>query len=143
MGPYLPLDQHFAIGNFIRDALLGRPIAVKGNGSPYRSYLYAADLAIWLWTIFLRGRSCQPYNVGAADSCTIAELAKQVAELGGNVPVMIAQPTCASVLPERYVPDVSLAFGELGLNAWIPLEQAIEKTISWQRKAMASNAKVA
>lgn len=128
VGPGLPLDTHFAIGNFIRDALRGGPIKVNGDGTPYRSYLYAADLTIWLWRILFSSQSCRPYNVGSAEAYTISEIARKVAGIMGNIPVVIARPALEGAIPERYVPDVARSAEELGLRAWVTLEQAIQST---------------
>lgn len=132
IGPYLPLDIHFAIGNFIRDGLKGGPIQVNGDGTPFRSYLYMADLAIWLWTILFRGAKCQPYNVGSDIEYRIAELANQAANQFQPRPcVQIAHAPLPGARAERYIPAVQLAQDKLGLEVWIPLKEAIRRTIQW------------
>ena len=93
LGPHLPLDAHFAAGNFLRDALEGRPIVIQGDGAAYRSYLYAADLMVWLWTILFRGASCRAYNVGSETAIDIVHLAKCIAEIvAPGTPVEIRTP---------------------------------------------------
>ena len=141
LGPYLPLDAHYAAGNFIRDALAGGPVRVTGDGTPVRSYLYAADMAVWLWTILLRGQSGRAYNVGSEDRFKLATLARLIAGEGGidpaarAVPVVIEKPVDLDwVLSEHYVPNTSRARCELGLRQNTELIDAIRRTAAWHRQ---------
>lgn len=138
VGPYLPLDSGFAIGNFIRDGLQGKTIKVKGDGTPYRSYLYAADLAVWLWTILFKGTSARPYNVGSDQSVSIQEMAVLVADAFAGIDVKIAKQKVPGRPAQRYVPSIQRAKTELGLGLTIQLPEAIDRTIQWHRTSMES-----
>jgi nucleoside-diphosphate-sugar epimerase len=132
VGPYLPLERHFAVGNFIRDRLAGGPVAIAGDGTPRRSYLYGADLAVWLWTILLRGRPTRPYNVGSERARSIEETARGVAEVEPPaMPVTRGKTAMPGLAPVRYVPDTTRARTELGLDEWIGFEDGVRRTLRW------------
>ena len=135
MGPHLPLHAHFAAGNFLCDALENRDVAIAGDGTPLRSYLYAADLAIWLWTILLRGEPGRAYNVGSEQAVSIQALAEAtVSAVNPGLRVRVAQPPPpAEIPPPRYVPSTQRARAELGLAAWIGLDESIRRTAVWHR----------
>lgn len=132
VGAHLPLDTHFAAGNFIRDAIAGKTIEIRGDGTPLRSYLYAADLVVWLLAILLDGAPNRPYNVGSDQAISIADLARTVADAAGGGEIHIHQmPSGAPA--ERYVPSIARAREELGLDAWTPLPDAFRRSIAWAR----------
>ena len=138
VGPHLPLNQHFAIGNFIADALAGRDIAIRGDGTPVRSYLYAADLAVWLWTLLFRGAETGSnpavFNVGSGHAISIHDLAQEVVEvLAPDRKVTIAGETAIGAKRIQYVPDVYRSETVLGLRETINLREAIRRTAAWYR----------
>jgi len=131
VGPYLPLNIHYAVGNFIKDALSGGPIVINGDGNPYRSYMYAADLAIWLWTILFKADSFAIYNVGSENPVSIKTVAETVAQCFKptlEVKVM-GRPDPAK--RNRYVPSTKLAQEKLKLRQMISFKDSIQRTIEY------------
>ncbi len=138
VGPHLPLDVHFAIGNFLRDALAGGPIRVSGDGTPFRSYLYAADLAEWLVTILLRGRPGRAYNVGSEEAVSIRDLADRVADVmaaersdRNRLRVWVAKEPEPGAPAARYVPSCGRCREEQSLAPRTPLDDAIARSLRW------------
>ena len=125
VGRFLDRNAHFAIGNFIRDALAGNDIVVKGDGSPIRSYLYADDLVEWLFAILERGESGRVYNVGSDEAISIRDLACLVRDelkSTGKVKILgnhlVGAANC-------YVPNVDRIRSELGVSVKTGLRESI------------------
>jgi dTDP-glucose 4,6-dehydratase len=133
LGPHLPLDTHFAAGNFLCDALASRDIHIASDGRAVRSYFYPTDLAIWLWTMLFRAPPLRPYNVGSDHAVSILELAEAIrAEVSPAIEINIDRPA-GNEPAVRYVPAISRARTELGLRQTVYLEEAIRRTAAWHR----------
>ena len=128
IGPYLPRDQHFAVGNFLGDGLAGRPVVVKARHPVIRSYMHADDLVRWLMTIMDRaGSDCPIYNVGSNVGVDVACVAERIARQC-SVTVQLPEQTARPV--DRYVPATARAARELGLRLDLDLDAAIDATIT-------------
>ena len=115
-GPNLPLDANYAVGNFVRDAMAGGPVTISGDGTPYRSYLYAADLAIWLWVLLVRGESGTAYNVGSPHEISISDLARKVVEVVSPGTEILTGTGQSSELPLLFMYPPRIARPSLASN---------------------------
>lgn len=131
LGPHLALDIHFAAGNFIRDAIAGRPIVIRSTGQACRSYIYLSDLTAWLWRQLAVGAPGSIYNMGSEEWVSLRDLARITSEVVGKGEYQILGLADAGWNPGRYVPDTSLVQRELGVRLTVPLEEAIRRTALW------------
>ncbi len=131
IGPGIPLDIHYAAGNFIRDAIAGGPIVVNGGGREIRSYMYMSDLVIWLWTILLNGMPGSAYNVGSDTEIRIKDLAEIIARnFNPALEVSIQNDIGAGNL-NRCIPSIEKAKRYLGLKISVELGLAIKRTLNY------------
>lgn len=135
-GPGLPLNGKFAFGNFMQDALAGRPVVVTGDGTPVRSYLHAIDLTVWLWTMLVRGVAGRAYNLGSEHPVTLRELAVEIAGEFSLPEVRVLQSPQPGQFAHRYVPSTARARSELGLRQTIELKEAIRRFAKWWSKGV-------
>ena len=131
-GPLLPLDRHFAIGNFVRDAMNNQVIVIRGDGTPLRSYLDETDMATWLIEMIHRGQSDSIYHIGSEHEITISDLAQLVSShytRMTNIPCSIQVMGQSSGLDgiSRYVPDTLATRSALKTHETVTLEESIDK----------------
>ncbi|MBK8805009.1 MAG: NAD-dependent epimerase/dehydratase family protein [Fibrobacteres bacterium] len=133
VGPLLLLNTHFAIGNFIGDALAGRTIRILGDGTTVRSYQYAADMAAWNWILLASGRDATAYNVGSDRAVSTRELAEIVSKIGAGAGFEVLGKPDPARRVDVYVPSVDRFVEEFTMAPQTDLETAISRTIAWNR----------
>lgn len=135
VGPYLNLNIHYAIGNFISDCLHKKDIIIKGDGTPLRSYLYTADLVLWLLTILLKSENKEIYNVGSMKEISIYQLAKIISEqFEYKTNIKVLSKENIGIAPTMYMPDNRKIISMLGVKENYKIESMIKKTILWNKE---------
>lgn len=133
-GPFLPLDGHFALGNFVHSVLNEEKIIVKGTGTDSRSYMYGADLIIWLISILLYGKNKEVYNVGSNEMVTIKGLAEMINSLGeGQGFEVLGKSDVVALGSNSYVPNIEKAKNDLGLDLKFPLTHGLQRMLDFYK----------
>ena len=92
------------------------------------------DLAVWLWTVLLRGEPMRPYNVGSEEVISIGDLAHAVARrFSPQAEVRFAMTPASGTPADRYVPSTARIQKELGVTATVDLDEALARTANWHR----------
>ena len=133
VGPYLNLNIHFAIGNFIKNVINNEDIVIKGDGRPLRTYLYTADLIIWLLTMLLKANNKSIYNVGSSNEISIYNLAKKVSNCmkGYKKNINILTEPNYNKPTQKYIPNNTKIIKELYVKENFDLETSIKRTIKY------------
>jgi dTDP-glucose 4,6-dehydratase len=134
VGPYLPIDRHYAVGNFIQDGIKRQNITIHGDGAPLRTYMYGADLVIWILTILLKGNIGEAYNVGSDIPISIKKLALKIADFFPAISVNILNQIHPTDRNFNYVPDISKAKEQFHFGDGITFDEAIYRTIKYHRQ---------
>ncbi|MDC1120284.1 NAD(P)-dependent oxidoreductase [Alphaproteobacteria bacterium] len=140
VGPGLPVDIHYAVGNFVHQALVDGEIIIKGDGKPIRSYMYLGDMVLWLLRILMDGVNGEDYNVGSNESISILDLAKKVVQLsGGDAKITLLghqNQTSGNPPNQFYVPDINKCRQELDLRPLFDLEESLKRYIAYNKQMM-------
>lgn len=132
VGPLLPLNLHYAIGNFIKNCIHNEDICINGDGSPVRSYLYMGDAINWLLQLMLSDQKKSVHNIGSSRSISIGDLAhltKDVLASKSSVVIKGIQSSAdGNFARNSYIPDISLIKREFNITESVSLENSIVKT---------------
>jgi UDP-glucuronate decarboxylase len=128
-GPFLPLDIHYAIGNFVNDALTKEEITIKGGGQELRSYLYIADAWVWLLKSLIYADN-EIYNVGSSKAISIGDLALLVRDCLApekNIRIHENSRIEGNFSRDVYLPNNKKFKMRFNVEEWTSLEEGLLK----------------
>jgi dTDP-glucose 4,6-dehydratase len=133
IGPYQDLEKPWAINSFIRDAILGGPIRILGNGLTERSYLYASDMAYCILKSLVDGKAGETYNLGSSTVISLNELAVKVQNLSGSKMEIISRSSKEYFTVSKLVPNTDKVKKEFKFKEIFTIDEAINRTILWNQ----------
>lgn len=130
-GPRMRLDDGRALPTFMRQALLGAPITVYGDGSQTRSFCYVDDLVEGLYRLLMSDVP-DPVNIGGSNEISILDFAREVVALTGTDSEVIFEELPADD-PKVRQPDTTRARELLGWEQTVPRDEGLRRTLEYAK----------
>lgn len=128
-GPLIPLDRHYAIGNFVLDALLKRPIRVNSTGRSIRSWMDLGDLARYL-LLLANLPNTKIVDIGSSEAMSIIDAARTIAEITG-LSVELKSDDVSDREDSIYVPNLTMLQDIVRLSTLKDFRDSITCWLSW------------
>jgi nucleoside-diphosphate-sugar epimerase len=133
-GPGMDPYDGRVVSSFIRQAILGEPFTVFGDGTQTRSFCYIDDLVSGLISMSESGES-GPVNLGNPVEIDLLTLGNVVSEVLDVDPRFVYKDLPEDD-PKQRRPDISLARTKLLWEPKTSLEDGIHKTAQWIKQAL-------
>jgi dTDP-glucose 4,6-dehydratase len=128
-GPRMDPNDGRVVSSFLRDAILGKPFQMFGDGKQTRSFCYVSDLITGIMAAMESGIS-GPVNLGNPNEFSLLELATKVGETLAVAPVIEFQDLPVDD-PKMRCPDIGYAKSALGWEPKIELREGLGLTANW------------
>jgi UDP-glucose 4-epimerase len=139
VGPRQSGQYGMVIPNFVRQALLGKPITVHGDGTQQRSFTYVGDVVRALLALVDEPKAIgQVFNIGNGEEITINALAEKVKAMTGSASEIVRIPYDQAYesgfedMPRR-VPDLTKIRNLVGYEPRVGLDQILREVIDFMR----------
>jgi dTDP-glucose 4,6-dehydratase len=127
-GPRMDLEDGRALPNLLKQALLGQPLTVYGDGSQTRSFCYVDDLVDGIVKL-LYSEEHLPVNIGNPVEMTILQFAEAINKITGNKAGITYVDARSSRDPQRRQPNIQRAKQILDWEPEVDLEEGIRRTV--------------
>ncbi len=127
-GPRMDLEDGRALPNLLKQALLGQPLTVYGDGGQTRSFCYVDDLVNGIVKL-LYSEEHLPVNIGNPVEMTILQFAEAINRITGNKAGITYVDARSSRDPQRRQPNIERAKQILNWEPAVDLEEGIRRTI--------------
>lgn len=135
-GPRMDMEDGRALPNLLKQALLGEPLTVYGDGSQTRSFCYVDDLIDGIVKL-LYSKEHMPVNIGNPVEMTILQFAEAINKITGNKAGIVYKENARSARdPQRRQPDIARAKQILNWEPKVDLEEGIRKTIPFFKQKL-------